>query len=323
MLISGAAMFVKYCKFCSKPAAVRIRYSGLLVCKDHFTEYFEKRVLRTIQKYKMIKEGDKVLLGVSGGKDSVTLLHLLANFQNVLKFEIIPLFIDLGIQPNNYSQISVKVVEENCKSLGLDANIVKIQDEYGLSIDKILTEKLKRPMCSVCGLIKRYVLNRKAIEFSADKVATGHNLDDEATVLLQNLINSDIYVLSKFGPVQPSFENVLVSRIKPFFETYEDEISLYANFKNLNYVDVICPYSEDAPLLKLKAIIKKLEDIRPGSALTMVRGFYKKIKPSLQTIREEKIKKCKICGMATSTDICSFCRLRQRIIKQSLSKNTS
>jgi len=282
-------------------------------------EYFEKRVLRTIRKYKMIQEGDKVLLGVSGGKDSIVLLHILADFQNVLKFEVIPLFIDLGIQLGNYSRISCKVVEENCKKLGLDVNIVKIQDEYGLSIDKIFTKKLKRPICSVCGLIKRYVLNRKALEFSADKVATGHNLNDEATVLLQNIVNTNIDLLSKFGPVQPALKGLLVGRIKPFFETYEDEISLYANFKSLDYVDIACPYSEDALSLKLKTIITKLEDIRPGSALTMVRGFYKKIKPLLQGAQEEKINKCKICKMPTSTEICSFCRLKQRIAKQILS----
>jgi len=315
----GVKMSGKYCRFCSKPAAVRIRYSGLQLCKNHFMEYFEKRVLKTIQKYKMIQEGDKVLLGVSGGKDSIVLLHILANLQNVLKFEVTPLFIDLGIQLNNYSQISIKVVNKNCKKLGLDVNIVKIQDEYGFSIDKLHAKELKRPICSICGLIKRYVLNRKAIEFSADKVATGHNLNDEAAILLQNIIGTNINLLSKFGPVQPALKDLLASKIKPFFETYEDEILLYANFKNIDYVDVACPYSKGAQLLKLKTIITKLEDIRPGSALTMVRGFYKKIKPLLQSIKEEKINKCKICNMPTSTEICSFCRLRQRIIKQILS----
>lgn len=315
-------MVSKYCRFCSKPAVLRVRYSGLLLCKNHFMEYFEKRVLKTIQKYKMIREEDKVLLGVSGGKDSIVLLHILANLQKVLKFEITPLFIDLGIQQDNYSQVSNKIVKRNCKKLGLDVNIVKIQEEYGFSIDDVFAKKLRRPICSVCGLIKRYVLNRKALELSVDKVATGHNLNDEASFLLQNIINANIDLLSKFGPIQPTFEGLFVSRIKPFFETYEDEISLYATFKNLDYVNIACPYSEDALMLKFKTIITKLEDIRPGSALTMVRGFHKKIKPLIQSAKEEKINKCKICDMPTSMEICSFCRLRQRISKQ-ISPTTS
>jgi len=294
---------------------LRIRYSGLPVCKKHFIEYFEKRVFRTIQKYKMIREGDKVLLGLSGGKDSIVLLHMFAKLQNVLKFEIIPFFIDLGIHLDDYSKVSGEIVKKNCEKFGLDVIIVKILDEYGFSIDDIFAKKLRRPICSVCGLIKRYVLNRKALELSVDKVATGHNLNDEASFLLQNIINTDIDLLSKFGPIQPAFEGLFVSRIKPFFETYEDEISLYATFKNIEYVDVTCPYAKDASTLQLKTIIANLEDIRPGAALAMVKGFYKKIKPLLQSIGEEKMTKCKICGMPTSMEICSFCRLKDRITK--------
>ncbi len=314
----GVRMSSKSCRFCSKPAILRIRYSGLLVCKKHFIEYFEKRVFRTIQKYKMIREGDKVLLGLSGGKDSIALLHIFTNLQNTLKFEILPLFIDLGIQLNNYSQVSSEIVKRNCKKLGLDVIIVKIKDEYGFSIDNVSAKKLRRPICSVCGLIKRYVLNRKTLELSVNKVATGHNLNDEATFLLQNIINTDVDLLSKFGPIQPTLEGLFVSRIKPFFETYEDDISLYATLKNLEYVDTTCPYAKDASTLQLKTIIANLENIRPGAALAMVKGFYKKIKPLLQSIREEreeKITKCKICGMPTSMEICSFCRLRDRIAK--------
>lgn len=310
----GVGMFNKFCRFCSKPAVLRIRYSGLLVCKRHFMEYLEKRVFRTIQKYNMIRERDNVLLGLSGGKDSVVLLHMFVDLQKVLKFEIFPLFIDLGIHLDDYSQVSGEIVKRNCKKLGLDVIIVKMQDEYGFSIDDVFAKKLRRPICSVCGLIKRYVLNRKALELSVNKVATGHNLNDEASFLLQNIINANIDLLSKFGPIQPALEGLFVSRIKPFFETYEDEISLYATFKKLEYIDKTCPYAKDASTLKLKRIITNFEEIRPGAALTMVKSFYKKIKPLLEGIREEeKINKCEICGMPTSMEVCSFCRLKEKM----------
>nr|MDO8043188.1 ATP-binding protein [Candidatus Baldrarchaeota archaeon] len=93
----------KFCRFCSKFAATTIRYSGLPLCKKHFVEYLEKRVFKTVKKYRMIQEGERILLGVSGGKDSIALLHILKGLQKELKFEIIPLFIDLGIQLNKYS----------------------------------------------------------------------------------------------------------------------------------------------------------------------------------------------------------------------------
>ena len=309
----------KFCRFCSEFAATTIKYSGLPLCKKHFVEYLEKRVFKTVKKYRMIQEGERILLGVSGGKDSIALLHILKDLQKELKFEIIPLFIDLGIQLNKYSQLSGEIARKNCEKLGLDLITVKIKNEYGFSLDDVFSKRLKRPICSICGLIKRYVLNRKAIELSADKVATGHNLNDEASFILQNFINMDIKLLSRLSPIQPTFNKLFIGRIKPLFEIYEDEISLYVTFKNLEYIDIACPYAKEASTLQLKNILIQLENIRPGAILTMVRGFHKKLKPILQNkqkIEEEKeLTTCKLCGMPTSTEICSFCRLKSKIIK--------
>ena len=316
----GLKMHLRVCRLCSEPAATIIRYSGLPLCKKHFVEYLEKRVFKTVKKYKMIREGEKILLGVSGGKDSVVLLHILASFQNELRFEIIPLFIDLGIQPKKYSQLSGEIAKKNCEKLGLNLITVKIKEEYGFSLDDVFYKKLKRPICSVCGLIKRYILNKKAIELSADKVATGHNLNDEASFILQNFINMDIDLLSRLSPIQPTFNKLLIGRIKPLFEVYEDEVALYALFRKLEYIDITCPYAKEASILRLKNVLTELENIRPGATLTMVRGFHKKLKPLLQNkqkIEEEKsLNLCKLCEMPTSTEICSFCRLKSKIARR-------
>ncbi|MHA1581725.1 MAG: TIGR00269 family protein [Candidatus Baldrarchaeia archaeon] len=265
----------------------------------------------------MIREGDKILLGVSGGKDSVALLYILAKFQNNLKFKLLPIFIDLGINRDNYSQYSREIVENHCQNLELDLLIADVKREYGFSIDEVFSKKLRKPVCSICGTVKRYILNRKAIELGVEKVATGHNLTDEATILLQNIINVNIDFFSKFTPVQPAVDRLFAGRIKPFFEIYEEEISLYVTFKNIGYVEVKCLYAKGASTLQLKKIILNIENMRPGAALTMVKGFYKKIRPIIQK-KEEKLNKCRICGMPTITEICAFCKLRNKILTDNI-----
>ncbi len=305
------------CKFCSKKPVVRVRYANLTLCRDHFIEYFEKRVKRTIERYKMIREGERICCAVSGGKDSAVMLYVLKKLcKNV---EIQALHLNLGI--GDYSKKSVKKTIELCRQLDVEVEVVDIAKEYGFTIDLIkkLERKIKRPICSACGLIKRYLMNRYCYENGFDKLATGHNLDDEAANILSNYISGDIELLARGGPVQKRTHPKLIPRIKPLYEVSEKETFLYAELMHVPYLIDECPYSYGAPNLLLKTIIAEVEDARPSSRISLVRNFVKRIKPALEeyttknTCEKHHVKECSICGMPTSTSTCAFCRFVERV----------
>lgn len=309
-------MLKKQCKQCGEPASVRVPYARLSLCPKHFTEYVEKHVKNTIKRYKLIKNGDRVVLALSGGKDSLALLHILNNLREEIGFELSALNIDLGIKKDDYSSKAVQISEKHCRELGVELEKVDMERDFGFTIDEIFSSKnVRRPICSSCGVIKRYVTNKVAVELGANSLATGHNLDDESTVLLSNYVKADIDLLVRSGPMLPSRGERMVSRIKPLYETSENETTLYNFFKGIQHLEQKCPYASGASTLRLKEVINTLEKERVGFKIALVRSFNKKIKPILaEHYNDSKdFYLCEECGYPTSTKICSFCRLKEKV----------
>jgi uncharacterized protein (TIGR00269 family) len=306
----------KQCKQCGEPASVRVPYARLSLCPKHFTEYVEKHVKNTIKRYKLIKNGDRVVLALSGGKDSLALLHILNNLREEIGFELSALNIDLGIKKDDYSSKAVQISEKHCRELGVELEKVDMERDFGFTIDEIFSSKnVRRPICSSCGVIKRYVTNKVAVELGANSLATGHNLDDESTVLLSNYVKADIDLLVRSGPMLPSRGERMVSRIKPLYETSENETTLYNFFKGVQHLEQKCPYASGASTLRFKEAINTLEKERVGFKIGLVRSFNKKIKPILaEHYNDSKdFYLCEECGYPTSTKICSFCRLKEKV----------
>lgn len=255
-----------------------------------------------------------MVLALSGGKDSLALLHILNNLKEKIGFELSALSIDLGIRRDDYSLKSVQISDKYCRELGVKLQIIDMKRDFGFTIDEVLnSNKIKRPICSSCGVIKRYVTNKVAIDLRAHSLATGHNLDDESTVLLSNYSNVDLNLLVRSGPILPSRGEKMASRIKPLYETSEKETTLYNFFKGIQHLEQKCPYASGASSLRLKEAINHLEETRPGFKIALVRNFIKKIKPILAehySNTQSALKLCEECGYPTSTKICSFCRLK-------------
>ncbi|MHA1518679.1 MAG: ATP-binding protein [Promethearchaeota archaeon] len=322
------------CKFyreCQSQAVTQMQHTNMPLCKTHFLRYMESRVMKTIESHKLINFQDpheKVLVAVSGGKDSQTLLTILHQvLKNKVPLEA--LYIEVGISPDSYSHDSEKVAKKLCDDLGVPFHVLNIEDRLGYDMDKIhqLGKKLTRGgsrsknkrfrgECSYCGLFKRYYINFFAVNNGFTKVATGHNLTDEATQLLSNFFSVDTELMSRAGPSTSRGVEGLVDRIKPLFYIYETELILYSYYGKVPHLPTECAYAGDSPMIRVKRSLEKVESFRRGTMMNMVRDFQKQLRPILfKTIPEEKqaVNKCKQCGMTTYLEVCSFCRTQNRL----------
>ncbi|MFN4216291.1 MAG: TIGR00269 family protein [Brevinematales bacterium] len=290
------------------PVQVLLPSYNLKLCQKHFLEWMEKRVYETIEKYRMFTKNDKILVAVSGGKDSLGLWFLLSQ----LGYEANGLYIDLGIP--NYSSESKTYACQLAARIGRTLHIVDITTE--LAPIPEMKQWSKKPACSLCGTIKRYYMNRIARENGYTVLATGHNLDDEAAVLWNNVMHWNMDYLSRQYPVLPA-EGPFLKKVKPLCRISEKESALYTIFHKIPYIKPECPYSTHASSLENKRILQKLEEEKPGTKITFYTGFLKNLAPLLHKNEKRDISLafCRICGEPTTTEICSICQLKQKMGK--------
>ncbi len=297
------------CSLCNKKAVVYIPYQRRYYCKDHFVEFLINKVRSTIKRYKLIKNRDKVLVALSGGKDSAVMMDILFKLSKDFGFKLAAVHIDLGIE--GFSDESRKVVEQQARRLGANLVVVRLNEILGVGLTE-LSRKARRPPCSVCGLVKRYLLNLAALVSGASKLALGHNLDDIMAYALKGFLTQDLRYISKLGPSTESIDDLAVGRIRPLYEVYESETRLYAQLLEIPVVKSRCPHFRPNQMeVELKNVINDIEQERPGMKLSFIRRFVRNIQyyPGIN----EDIIPCKYCGMISSTGECSFCRLTKRI----------
>jgi len=189
------------CKECKKKPVIALTNNKIELCKLCFFKYFEKKFLRTIKNYKMFDKKDKVLVAVSGGKDSTVLLHLLNKFR--LNIEIEAIVIDPLI--GEYMRKNIKNLEEFCKKEKIKLHNISLRDEFGYSLcyirDLLKKKGVKYNSCTICGILRRHLINKYARKLKVNKVVTGHNLDDEAQSFFMNLIKNNMSITARLGPV--------------------------------------------------------------------------------------------------------------------------
>ncbi|OYT59338.1 MAG: TIGR00269 family protein [Desulfurococcales archaeon ex4484_217_1] len=302
------------CTMCGRRAVVKLRYARLSLCPEHFIEFIEKRFKKTIHKVKVLREVNKVVVAVSGGKDSVALLHLMHKVSKELGFKIIGLTIDLGI--GEYSIESVNKAVKNYKTLGVSYKIVNLKKEYGFSINDVAKYRkrigIKKPICSVCGTIKRYIMNKFALDVGANAVVTGHNLDDIVYYIFSTLYTGRIEDLARISIYTPS-KYKLVAKVKPLAYISEKETLLYVMLRRLPFNYDVCPYARLRTFHEqIRRTSNMLEEKIPGLKITYARMFLEKINPVIYPyyVREEELKECKICKMPTTSEICAFCKIK-------------
>jgi len=302
------------CKSCKKKPAVRLSNSNVDLCKKHFLEYFQKKVFKTIRQYNLINEGDHIGVAVSGGKDSLTLLYLMSLFlEKRRKIKLTAILVDEGI--DGYRDLTIKDAKKWCNELNIPLKIFSYKKEIGKKLDDILKET-KEKSCSICGVFRRYLLNKSARELKIDKLATGHNLDDEVQSIVMNQLKNQIKISARLGPITGVKEDKrFVRRIKPLYFLTEKEVMTYAYLKGLTSKFNECPHSNDSFRGYVMDWINHLEEKFPGSKHAILNSFLE-IMPLLKKDFEVgEIKECKECGEPCSGDICQKCNIVKRILK--------
>ncbi|HNS14256.1 MAG TPA: ATP-binding protein [Syntrophorhabdaceae bacterium] len=291
------------CRVCGKPASINLRSYKTALCEEDFIAFLEKRVSTTIKKYRLIDEADKPVVAVSGGKDSLSLWYMM----NRLGYAADGIYVDLGIE--GYSERSLEKIMQMADMLQRKAYIFHVRNALQKGIDGV-AKVIRRPTCSACGTIKRYIMNRICIEKGRTVLATGHNLDDEASALFGNVLYWKKEYLWKKNVVLEAKEDHLAKKIKPFFLCSEREIAAYAIMKGIDYIYEECPFSKDAKTLVYKGILNRIEESSPGTKIMFVKGYLNVVKEKgdeKEDGREGRY--CQQCGYPTFSDKCSFCRL--------------
>jgi uncharacterized protein (TIGR00269 family) len=303
------------CAHCGRKAVFELRYSGIWICRKHFIELFERRVKKTIRQNRLLSKGDFILVGLSGGKDSMTVLKILSDIVlPVPGMRIMAVTIDEGIRGK-----SLKRCIGYCRKIGVEHRMLAFKERYGLNIDDVM-DKVKADgvlACSVCGVLKRRVFNDFAKEAGATKVATGHNLDDEIQAAFMNIVRGDLQRMARLGSeVGASRHKAFVPRIKILRECPEEEVRLYADLMKLPYSRKRCPYSRTSYRTSAKNLLNALEAGHAGSKYQMLRSVDGFAAIMRERTGGEAPKECEKCGEPSSGDVCKACTILERLAER-------
>ncbi|RLE66055.1 MAG: TIGR00269 family protein [Thermoprotei archaeon] len=299
------------CLVCGDKPVYHYRDFGFSLCRKHFIEWFEKKVFETIKRFKLIRPGELVAVAVSGGKDSLTTLYLLNRFSEKLDFKVIGLAVDEGIK--GYREYKLDALRNFANKIGVELVITSFKEYFNATLDEMVhTLKEKRmeyKPCTICGVFRRYLINLKAREIGASKVATGHNLDDEVQVFLMNMLRAGLRNIAREGIITGLHEHPkLVPRIKPLYFCREKEVLAYSILSGIETPFVECSYVVYAFRDKVRRWINKVESLNPGIKLNLL-ALKELISNLLRNSKygEGVIGTCQICGEPSSGNICKTC----------------
>jgi uncharacterized protein (TIGR00269 family) len=259
----------------------------------------------------MIEYGDKVAVGVSGGKDSLSLLYVLkmlfdqhSNNGN----ELVAVTIDEGIK--GYRDESLQIVKDFCAQLGIESKVLSYQSLFGVDMDQAMIQRSSQKVssCSICGTFRRRAIDNAAEAVGADIVATAHNMDDQLQTFMINLLAGDVERIGWIYPEPVQYTQSGMKKVKPFVEIYEYEIAFYALQRDIPFQSEECPYMNESIRTDLREFFNRLERDHPGIKYNGYKSMTKVSKVLRSSMPSSEIKKCSRCGHVSTGDICSVCR---------------
>ncbi len=265
----------------------------------------------------MLKFDDRIAVAVSGGKDSTSLLHILAEVERYYpKALLVAVTVDEGIR--GYRDEALEIATESCKKLDIKHHVVSFKELYGYTLDEIVRrlkkeDETKLTPCAYCGVLRRKALNIAARNVKADKLATAHTLDDETQTILLNILHGNVFRITRGKPVTDEVHPKLVQRIKPFCEIPEKETALYTYIRKMRFQDLPCPYASEALRNDIRLFLNRMEQKHTGIKFTIFKSM-EKIRPTIEKIGgKEELTECAKCGEPTTGEICKTCGMLQQL----------
>jgi uncharacterized protein (TIGR00269 family) len=273
---------------------------------------FRAQVEKAIRRFDMLRPDDRILVAVSGGKDSLALWDVLLD----LGYRADGLYLGLGI--GAYSDRSHDVARAFAAERDTRLVSVDLASEHGFDVPTA-GARGARSTCAVCGLSKRYVFNRAALEGGYDVIATGHNLDDEAATLLGNTLRWQTGAIARQSPALPAAEG-MVKKVKPLHRLSELETAAYAFLRGIDYVVEECPLVAGNTQLRYKDAMNDIERTSPGTKAQFFLGYLDRGRPLFEAEDRPDLRACERCGQPTTGRFCAFCRARAQILGERLGR---
>lgn len=277
---------------------IKLKEFGAHICKDCIPEFVLRRVVSTIRSHRMVKQGQKVAVGFSGGKDSTALLSILKKSEKKIGIKVVPFHLHLGF--GSHSDNVLKIAKKAAEKIETDLKVYYLKD-YSVRIEPIGSF----PACAVCGAIKRNIFNRIARDLNCDVLATAHTFDDIFLFAIKNFISKKDNIPSSY--LVSSRDGIPV-KIKPLYRIPETLTKLYCDILGLDYVTGECPISDKKGHL-LKSVFSQIDEVSPGMRRQILDNF-KRIYNKVGKKQKDLIFDCKICGEPSTQEICALCRVR-------------
>ncbi|HZA75629.1 MAG TPA: tRNA(Ile)-lysidine synthetase [Acidimicrobiales bacterium] len=296
------------CTVCRGPAVIDLRRHNANFCPDHFLKFCRDQVARAIDEHHMIEPGERVLVAVSGGKDSLALWDLLLE----LGYDAEGMTIGLGI--GDYSAASTEAAVGFAERRGLELRLIDLRDDFDYDVPTA-SAVTRRVPCSSCGLSKRHLIDTAALDGGYDVVATGHNLDDETAVLLGNVLHWHTEYLGRQQPVLGE-RTGFPRKVKPLVRLAERETAAYCVLRGIDYIVDECPMAEGNRHLRYKEALNAIEADSPGAKQAFYFGFLARaadrFSPEVDAA-QQALRPCARCGSPTTGEVCAFCRLVDQV----------
>ena len=285
---------------------IDVRRQNANYCVDHFLRMCRDQVTKAIDEFEMLRPGERVLVAVSGGKDSLALWDILRQ----LGWDADGFCITLGI--GEYSERSTAATRAFAEARGWPLEVMELREEHGFDIPTA-AQVTHRVPCSACGLSKRHLFDDAARRGAYDAVATGHNLDDEAAVLFGNVLRWQTEYLGRQLPMLPE-RSGFPRKIKPLVRLSERETAAWCVLRGIDYVVEECPMAAGNKHLGYKAALNEIEAASPGTKHAFYFGFLAEARERFAATADDDgaLGACERCGAPTPEALCAFCRLVER-----------